>query len=273
MNYILNVKQKRPWRITSALQFLKTKDGLVKATVAALLAIAFVLTLATTAAMANTNNYPTSAMGVEPVLFADGPGGNVECSQVGMYEFASERFDDGEQFAGTVGPIAWSTSTDGKFVSWEGVHGGLAVIVKGGPGAHVYYYDGSYTYDSQLASPLNPGGQIPELSNITFCWNPAEVTMQQWCSPGYWRQPHHLSSWEATGYSPDDLFYDEIGYYPPLSKQGTRQGATTNPTLWEVLQKPQWYGGDAFNAVGDLLSEAHPDVNFHGTRVEDSCPL
>jgi hypothetical protein len=95
----------------------------------------------------------------------------------------------------------------------------------------------------------------------------------QWCSPGYWRQSHHLDSWAATGYSPDDLFYDALGYYPTLSKKGVDDGATTNPTLWQVLQSPQWYGGDAFNAVGDLLSLAHPDVNFLGTRVEDSCPL
>jgi len=40
-----------------------------------------------------------------------------------------------------------------------------------------------------------------------------------------------------------------------------------------VLQSPQYYGGDAFNAVGDLLSAAHPDVNFNGERIEDSCPL
>jgi hypothetical protein len=52
-----------------------------------------------------------------------------------------------------------------------------------------------------------------------------------------------------------------------------RDDAPTDPTLWQVLQAPQWYGGDAFNAVGDLLSGAHPDVNFGGERVEDSCPL
>ena len=97
--------------------------------------------------------------------------------------------------------------------------------------------------------------------------------MGQWCSPGYWRQDQHLWAWEATGYSPDELFYDVFGYYPPLSKLGQGAGATTNPTLWEVLQSPQYYGGDAFNVVGDLLSEAHPDVNFTGERVEDSCPL
>jgi hypothetical protein len=95
----------------------------------------------------------------------------------------------------------------------------------------------------------------------------------QWCSPGYWRQEHHLDSWEATGYSPDDKFYDVLGYYPTLTKKGSDDGAPTDPTLWEVLQNPQWYGGDAFNDVGDLLSEAHPDVDFLGVRVEDSCPL
>jgi hypothetical protein len=31
--------------------------------------------------------------------------------------------------------------------------------------------------------------------------------------------------------------------------------------------------GEAFNAVDDLLSDAHSDVNFDGTRMEDSCPL
>jgi hypothetical protein len=64
-----------------------------------------------------------------------------------------------------------------------------------------------------------------------------------------------------------------LGYSPTLSKLGKTAGATTNPTLLQVLQSPQYYGGDAFNAVGDLLSDAHPDVNFLGERVEDSCPL
>lgn len=98
-------------------------------------------------------------------------------------------------------------------------------------------------------------------------------TEEAWCSPGYWRQEHHLDSWEATGFVPEDLFFDAVGYYPTLSKSGVRNEATTDPTLWQVLQSPQWYGGAAFNAVGDLLSEAHPEVNFLGERIEDSCPL
>lgn len=33
------------------------------------------------------------------------------------------------------------------------------------------------------------------------------------------------------------------------------------------------YGGEAANLVADILSGAHPLVNFSGTRFEDSCPL
>lgn len=219
--------------------------------------------------------YPVSQRGIEPVFFNDGPGGNVECDQVGNYEFASPRFDNGAQLGGSYGPFTWSTTPDEKFVSWEGVHGGLAVILKGGPGAHVYYYDASYEWDKELASPLNPGGKIPELSNITFCWNPpVDDDPGQWCSPGYWRQPHHLDSWEATGISPDTK-YSAVISSPviTLSKKALKDGATADPTLWQVLQAPQWYGGAAFNAVGDLLSDAHPDVDFKGERVENSCPL
>jgi hypothetical protein len=58
-----------------------------------------------------------------------------------------------------------------------------------------------------------------------------------------------------------------------LSKKGMKDGAPADPTLGDVVHNPQWYGGSAFNDVGDLLSEAHPDVNFNGERVEDSCPL
>jgi hypothetical protein len=88
------------------------------------------------------------------------------------------------------------------------------------------------------------------------------VKEAQWCSPGYWRHLHHLGSWVATGISPY-AFYNS--YFDP--------DLAGNPTLWAVLQSPKTYGGAAFNNVGDLLSANHPDINFVGDRVEDSCPL
>ena len=110
-------------------------------------------------------------------------------------------------------------------------------------------------------------------ANILYPF-PADVLRGgEWCSPGYWRQDQHLDSWAATNYAITDSFSAALGYSVTLSKKGEREGASDNPTLLQVLQNPQWYGGDDFNAVGDLLSDAHPDVNFGGERVEDSCPL
>jgi hypothetical protein len=143
----------------------------------------------------------------------------------------------------------------------------VSFCVKGGAANNSGYQSGtSYTVDFE-----NDGGQIPDISHVVIYAFLEEEG--EWCSPGYWRQPQHLDSWEATGFSPDDLFFEALDYYPTLSKKGQTDGATTDPTLWQVLQAPQFYGGDAFNKVGDLLSGTHPDVNFQGTRVEDSCPL
>lgn len=85
----------------------------------------------------------------------------------------------------------------------------------------------------------------------------------EWCSPGYWR--NHLDSWTE-----QDVKYSVIGSVT-LSKLGVRRAMTTDPTLLQVLQGPQYYGGAAYNAVADYLSGIH--VDFDGTRVPGSCPL
>jgi hypothetical protein len=101
------------------------------------------------------------------------------------------------------------------------------------------------------------------ISHYSYSEGPCgEEETAQWCSPGYWRQEQHLGSWDATGYSPTDKYNAIFG-----------ANLDGDPTLWDVLQSPNTYGGNAFNKVGDLLSEAHPDINFQGERVEDSCPL
>jgi hypothetical protein len=142
-------------------------------------------------------------------------------------------------------------------------------MVKAGTGYNVYTYNPQAVSDTGLYAYEGKA-----VSHVSFCWNPDAVPQAgEWCSPGYWRQEQHLDSWDATIYKTTDSFTGILGYVPKLSKLGEQAGATTDPTLLEVLQSPQYYGGDAFNAVGDLLSEAHPDVDFTGTRVEDSCPL
>ena len=229
------------------------------------------LMVGVTAAFANTPSAPTSANGVTPyIVETPGPGGNVTCEQLG-YELSSARVNYEDGTFDTDFPAGISVTTDGRYVAWSSTFGIGAVIVKGSNAANIYEYAPQAYGDSGLASPINASGNPAGLSNLTFCWNPEEVA-QQWCSPGYWRQTHHLDSWEATGISPDELYSAYFGL-PTRSSQGVRNNAPTNPTLWQVLQAPQWYGGEAFNNVGDLLSAAHPDVNFLGDRVADSCPL
>lgn len=106
----------------------------------------------------------------------------------------------------------------------------------------------------------------------------------EWCSPGFWRN-NPIAAGEALEAAVEDgleiedgqgladlLYYQFFLYHPPLSPQGVRLNADPEPSLWKVLTYPQYYGGDAFNKVGDLLSIWHPDVNFF-ERVSDSCPL
>jgi hypothetical protein len=97
-----------------------------------------------------------------------------------------------------------------------------------------------------------------------------------WCSPGYWRQPQHLDSWAATGYSPSDNFATATGVQATRTPLGVSQGAPTNPTLLQVVDNPQWYGGDDTNRVADLLSAAHPEVNYNPPPFRQAalpCPL
>jgi hypothetical protein len=191
-------------------------------------------------------------------------GGNVTCLELG-YPYSSARIDSFEigvnnyVYAPGFGTITWST--DGTYVNWSATFFISAVIVKGSNDANVYEYDPAVKSGTGLHAPVNASGSPAELSNITFCWD-EQPDLGQWCSPGYWRQEHHLGSWAATGISPDEYYND---YFDP--------DLSGNPTLWEVLQSPKTYGGAAFNNVGDLLSAAHPDVDFQGERVEDSCPL
>lgn len=228
---------------------------------------------------------PSTIAGVTPTLVVgDNPGGNVTCDEVdaGAFQWVSERTDRaGDQFSvpisdglTQVGNVVVTVNPDTKEISFESTIGIEVAIVKGSDAANVYDYRPTpVTVDAGLLAPLNRGAQLSDLSNITFCTNPQTIVDPAWCSPGYWRQPQHLGSWAATGFSPTDRYLDQ----PSIASVpfAGRAPAGANPTLLEVLQSPQMYGGPAFNAVGDLLSDAHPDVNwsFGDERVEDSCPL
>lgn len=215
--------------------------------------------------IAATLSGPTSDGGVVPYITDEpGPGGNVSCDALG-FAHSSDRVDwsddDGGSFDASF-PDGIEVNTDGTLVRWASTFPIGAVIVKGGPAANIYEYEPQANGDSGLAAPQVASGNPAGLSNLTFCWNPEEE-LSEWCSPGYWRQRHHLNSWRPTGYTPSDSYNTIFS-----------TALAGDPTLWDVLQSPKLYArGGHFEAVGDLLSDAHPDVNFTGTRTPDSCPL
>ena len=107
------------------------------------------------------------------------------------------------------------------------------------------------------------GGHPTPTSPTSTTTSPPPTTTPptgNWCSPGFWR--NNPGAVAETGVDMTQS-YNEL-FDPDLPG---------DPTLQEVLDSPQVYGGGAFNNVGDYLSANHPDVNFTGERVEDSCPL
>ena len=108
-------------------------------------------------------------------------GGNVTCEEVAIatgcdFEYSSGKIDYYGNGGGTVGPITWTT--DGTYVTWSSSKPiSVAIIIKGGPKANVYFEgcdvckSGSGTTEL-LSPPLNPNSGKPYgLSNITFCYN------------------------------------------------------------------------------------------------------
>ena len=125
----------------------------------------------------------TSDSGNTPTLLNDANnGGNVTSEEaatnagLSRYQYTTGRVDfENGAFSSSFGII--TVTTDGSTVSWSiNPPSGycvenMAVIVKGGRGANVYYYNNGETSDSGLAAPVNPSGSAPAFSNLTFCYN------------------------------------------------------------------------------------------------------
>jgi hypothetical protein len=133
-----------------------------------------------------------SATGVSPILVSSANnGGNVTCSEAATasglegYEFTTDKQDypfNASSFGNGV-----NVTTDGTNVSWSITPpagycvSNVAVIVKGGPQANVYYYNDGQSSDSGLTSPVNASGNAAGLSNLTICYNLVECQSNEEC--------------------------------------------------------------------------------------------
>lgn len=99
-----------------------------------------------------------------------------ECTQAGVNFDGAYKVDSPTSGTSTYtvdaygNTITVTLSSDGKYVGWSSTLAMTAVIVKGGPGANVYRYDPPATSDTGLHAPPNQGGNIPNVSYVTFCF-------------------------------------------------------------------------------------------------------
>jgi len=128
------------------------------------------------------------------------------------------------------------------------------VVAGGGAGTPIVDYGLSTQHGCENPMGLDFVG--------TATWTVPVVTT--WCSPGYWK--NHLDAWSTANQS---KLYNTLGSWrAPLSPKA---GAGANPTLLQVLQSPQTYGGPATNSVADYLSNVAFGTPI-GSGIE-SCPL
>ncbi len=115
--------------------------------------------------------FPAMAASVEPVVIT----GNPTCVGLGYdFGFKIDPPTPGTYPAGN-GSITWTTA-DGVYLDWISTFGIDAVLVKGGPNAHLYVYNPPALAfgDTGLHAPLGagPGGNQPYgISHLEFCYN------------------------------------------------------------------------------------------------------
>lgn len=178
----------------------------------------------------------SSSTGVNPVIIiGSNNGGNVTCAEAAQeigitgYAYSTGKQDypfNASDFGNDVTVV-----TDGTNVSWSidppvgYCVSDVAIIVKGGPNANVYFYNNGQTSDSGLTSPDNASGSAAGLSNLTICYNLIECDSGNNCD---WQ--------EETAYGGDivgggnawwfALDASTSGTYPIYAGQVAIQGAS-----------------------------------------------
>jgi len=142
--------------------------------------------------------------------------------------------------------------------------------------------NGSHGFTADNAVPTAPDhiyagfvpGNLPAYA-AAGCQNPTGldytgtvswvVPVTTWCSPGFWKN-HGRDLWMAY-YT---KLYSSLVGAAPLGKKAPTSGPGSNPTLLDVIDNPDVYGGPATNSVADFLSNKAFGTPI-GQGVE-SCP-
>jgi len=98
--------------------------------------------------------------------------GNPVCDETGLNFKIEGPFTDGTiEIPIEDQTLTLTISDEGRNLAWVLSHGKYCIdniVVKGGPDAFVYNYDGSINSDSNLKSPSLKSGKTPEISHLCF---------------------------------------------------------------------------------------------------------
>jgi len=193
---------------------------------------------------------PATPGGVAPyVIPGANPGGNRTCAEVGTFfkndpayfDYCGDRVDY-EKFEGGF-PAGLIVTSDGKKLSFKAdycikigdkLYKVGAVIVKGGPAANVYFYEGGTLSDSNLNAPVNSSGKPAGISNVTFCFiecdNPPELVIA-------FKSYLNNSDWTCTTGGPGNIGFVAYYNFQPGNVGKTYLSANTTPATGD-LTKP-----------------------------------
>lgn len=185
------------------------------------------------------------------------------CPALGEGWLTGTKVEDEPLSGLTENGFTFVVSADGKKLSWSRMSGTnlmMAVFVKGGPDTNVYEYLGTATSGTDLVSPLNKAGNLPEISHYAYCYKVGMI-VENGCSPGYWKNTR--AAW--VGYAKTDLL---SGLFTGLP------AAIGNATLAQAID---FGGGSGLEGalrnlmrqtVPALLNAAHADVTYPKTEAQ-----
>ncbi|GGC02112.1 hypothetical protein GCM10011352_30390 [Marinobacterium zhoushanense] len=125
--------------------------------------------------------------------------------------------------------------------------------------------DESNNTQSSVAAGSNVANISIEDGETVVCTYVNEyVPGDEGCTPGFWKQDHHLGHWLPTGYLPDMLLVDVFDFTGAHSKVAALSGYTMLEAL--SFQGGNDPGGKAEillrAAVAAVLNASHPDVDY-----------
>lgn len=219
---------------------------------------------------------PATPAGVAPYIIpgANG-GGNRTCAEVGMFfmndpayfDYCGDKVDFGN-FEGAF-PEGLVVTSDGKTLSFKAAECIMsgdkyysvgAIIIKGGPAANVYFYEGGTLSDMNLTAPVNASGKPAGISNVTFCFVECDeqpklvIAFKSYLAP---------SDWACTTGGPGNINFVAYYDFKPGVVGKIYLSAGTSPSTGD-LTKPV---GNI--TVGDINNDGKWDVTIDNSDRTD----